>query len=58
MGGCEGAMENSNVASNLVYQRKLKGYTQEKLADKTSVTVRRIQRIEKGEVKPQLLQLS
>jgi uncharacterized Tic20 family protein/DNA-binding XRE family transcriptional regulator len=47
-------MENSNVASNLVYQRKLKGYTQEKLADKTSVTVRTIQRIEKGEVKPQL----
>jgi len=47
-------MQNRSVAKNLVYQRKLKGCTQEALADKTSVTVRTIQRIEKGEVNPQL----
>lgn len=47
-------MENQTVGKNLVYQRKLKGYTQEKLSEKTQVTVRTIQRIEKGDVNPQL----
>lgn len=47
-------MENQSLSKNLVYQRKLKGYTQEELAEKTSVTVRTIQRIEKGEVNPHL----
>ena len=47
-------METQSVAKNLVYQRKLKGYTQEHLSEKTQVTVRTIQRIEKGEVNPHL----
>lgn len=47
-------MENPSLAGNLVYQRKLKGYTQEELSEKTKVTVRTIQRIEKGEVNPHL----
>lgn len=47
-------MENQFLSKNLVYQRKLKGYTQEELAEKTSVTVRTIQRIEKGDVSPHL----
>lgn len=47
-------MENQSLPKNLVYQRKLKGYTQEVLAEKTTVTVRTIQRIEKGEVNPHL----
>ena len=47
-------MENSSIAKNLVYQRKLKGYSQEELSDKTQVTIRTIQRIEKGEVSPHL----
>ena len=47
-------METQSIAKNLVYQRKLKGYTQEQLSEKTQVTVRTIQRIEKGEVNPQL----
>ena len=48
-------METQNsVASNLVYQRKLKGFTQKDLSEKTNVTVRTIQRIEKGETEPHL----
>lgn len=47
-------MENQSVGKNLLYYRKLKGQTQESLADKTQVTVRTIQRIEKGEVNPHL----
>ena len=47
-------MKNASLAENLVYQRKLKGYTQEDLSDKTTVGVRTIQRIEKGEVQPHL----
>jgi transcriptional regulator with XRE-family HTH domain len=37
-----------------VYQRKLKGYTQEELSEKTQVTIRTIQRIENGDVNPHL----
>lgn len=47
-------MEEQSVAKNLIYQRKLKGYSQEELSEKASVTVRTIQRIEKGEVNPHL----
>ena len=47
-------METQSISKNLVYQRKLKGYTQEELSEKTQVTVRTIQRIEKGEVTPHL----
>tara|TARA_R110002073_G_scaffold57778_4_gene146776 strand:- start:203562 stop:205325 length:1764 start_codon:yes stop_codon:yes gene_type:complete len=47
-------MEPQSIAKNLVYQRKLKGYTQEELSERTQVTIRTIQRIEKGAVHPQL----
>lgn len=47
-------MKQETLSDNLVYQRKLKGYSQEDLADKSSVGVRTIQRIEKGDVQPHL----
>ena len=47
-------METRSIAKNLIYQRKLKGYTQEELSVRTQVTVRTIQRIEKGDVTPHL----
>jgi len=47
-------MKNKSLSENLIYQRKLKGYTQENLSDKTTVGVRTIQRIEKGDVQPHL----
>ena len=47
-------METQSIAKNLVYQRKLKGYTQEELSEKTQVTIRTIQRIENGYVNPHL----
>lgn len=47
-------MKQTSLSENLVYQRKLKGYTQEDLSDKTTVGVRTIQRIEKGETQPHL----
>ncbi|WP_084625579.1 serine hydrolase [Salinimicrobium xinjiangense] len=46
--------EKNKLAENLVYQRKLKGLTQKELSDRTNVTVRTIQRIEKGETDPHL----
>ena len=45
-------MTKNSLSENLIYQRKLKGLTQEQLSDKTTVTVRTIQRIEKGDVQP------
>ena len=47
-------MKQQTLSENLLYQRKLKGLTQEELSDKTTVGVRTIQRIEKGEVQPHL----
>lgn len=47
-------MKRPTLKENLLYQRKLKGYTQDELADRTTVGVRTIQRIEKGEVHPHL----
>lgn len=47
-------MENHSIGNNLIYQRKLKGYSQAELSAKTAVTVRTIQRIEKGDVNPHL----
>ncbi len=47
-------MKQQTLKENLLYHRKLKGLTQEELADKTTVGVRTIQRIEKGEVQPHL----
>lgn len=47
-------MKEQTLKENLVYHRKLKGYTQDELSDKSSVGVRTIQRIEKGDVQPHL----
>lgn len=47
-------MKQQTLKENLLYQRKLKGLSQEELSDKTTVGVRTIQRIEKGEVQPHL----
>jgi len=47
-------MKQQTLKENLLYQRKIKGYTQDELSEKTSVGVRTIQRIEKGEVQPHL----
>ncbi|MGB1307930.1 MAG: DUF4870 domain-containing protein [Oceanihabitans sp.] len=47
-------MKQQTLKENLLYQRKLKGYTQDQLSEKTTVGVRTIQRIEKGEVQPHL----
>ncbi len=47
-------MKTKTLSENLIYQRKLKGLTQEDLSDKTTVGVRTIQRIEKGDVQPHL----
>ena len=47
-------MKQETLKGNLLYQRKLKGYSQEELSDKSTVAVRTIQRIEKGDVQPHL----
>lgn len=47
-------MKQQTIRENLLYQRKLKGFTQDQLSEKTTVGVRTIQRIEKGEVQPHL----
>jgi uncharacterized Tic20 family protein len=47
-------MKNKTLKENLLYQRKLKGYTQDELSERTTLGVRTIQRIEKGEVQPHL----
>lgn len=47
-------MKQQSIRENLSYQRKLKGLTQDQLSEKTTVGVRTIQRIEKGEVQPHL----
>lgn len=47
-------MKPKTIKENLLYQRKLKGLTQNQLSEKTTVGVRTIQRIEKGEVQPHL----
>lgn len=47
-------MKKQSLKDNLIYQRKLKGFTQDELAEKTTVGVRTIQRIEKGDVQPHL----
>lgn len=47
-------MKTKTIGKNLVYQRKLKGYTQDELSEKSTVAIRTIQRIEKDEVNPQL----
>lgn len=43
-------MDNQSLAERLIYHRKCKGFSQEKLSHETNVTVRTIQRIENAEV--------
>lgn len=47
-------MKTHTIKDNLLFQRKSKGFTQEELSEKSTVAVRTIQRIEKGEVQPHL----
>ena len=47
-------MNHATLSESLIYQRTLKGYSQEELAHLSSVGIRTIQRIEKGEVNPHL----
>ena len=47
-------MKQQSIRENLLYHRKLKGFTQDQLSEKTTVGVRTIQRIEKGDVQPHL----
>jgi uncharacterized Tic20 family protein len=47
-------MNNQTLGKQLKYQRTLKGFTQEKLAEESTVGIRTIQRIEKEEVTPHL----
>lgn len=50
-------MEKSSIAKKIIHYRKLKGITQETLAEATGLNVRTIQRIEAGEVDPRLYTL-
>ena len=50
-------MDKSSIARKIIHFRKLKGITQETLAEITGLNVRTIQRIESGEVDPRLYTL-
>ena len=50
-------MEKTAIAKKIIHFRKLKGITQETLAEVTGLNVRTIQRIESGEVDPRLYTL-
>jgi len=50
-------MDKSSIARKIIHFRKLKGITQENLAEITGLNVRTIQRIESGEVDPRLYTL-
>jgi uncharacterized Tic20 family protein len=50
-------MDKTAIAKKIIHCRKLKGITQETLADATGLNVRTIQRIEAGEVDPRLYTL-
>ena len=50
-------MDKSSIARKIIHFRKLKGITQESLAEFTGLNVRTIQRIESGEVDPRLYTL-
>jgi uncharacterized Tic20 family protein len=50
-------MDKSAIAKKIIHYRKLKGVTQETLAEVTGLNVRTIQRIESGEVDPRLYTL-
>lgn len=50
-------MDKISIAKKIVHYRKLKGMTQETLAEMTGLNVRTVQRIEAGEVDPRLYTL-
>lgn len=50
-------MDKLSIAKKIIHHRKLKGVTQETLAELTGLNVRTIQRIEAGEVDPRLYTL-
>ncbi|MBL4655960.1 MAG: helix-turn-helix domain-containing protein [Bacteroidia bacterium] len=50
-------MDKNFISEKIIYYRKLKGLTQEELAEKTELSTRTIQRIESGEVDPRLYTL-
>ncbi len=50
-------MDKITIAKKIVHYRKLKGITQEALAELTGLNVRTVQRIEAGEVDPRLYTL-
>jgi uncharacterized Tic20 family protein len=50
-------MDKTAIAKKIIHCRKLKGITQETLAETTGLNVRTIQRIEAGEVDPRLYTL-
>ncbi|HYC87550.1 MAG TPA: helix-turn-helix domain-containing protein [Chryseosolibacter sp.] len=50
-------MDKSTIAKKIIHFRKIKGVTQEHLAEATGLNVRTIQRIEAGEVDPRLYTL-
>jgi transcriptional regulator with XRE-family HTH domain len=50
-------MDKTVIAKKIIHYRKLKGITQEALAEVTGLNVRTIQRIESGEVDPRLYTL-
>ena len=50
-------MDKTTVAKKIIHFRKLKGITQEALADVSGLNIRTIQRIESGEVDPRLFTL-
>ena len=50
-------MEKTTAAAKIIHYRKLKGMTQETLAELTGVNIRSIQRIEAGDVNPRLFTL-
>lgn len=50
-------MDKTSIAKKIIHFRKLKGITQESLAEITGLNVRTIQRIESGEVDPRLYTL-
>jgi serine-type D-Ala-D-Ala carboxypeptidase/endopeptidase len=50
-------MDLNFSSEKLITQRKLKGLSQDKLAEKAGINIRTLQRIEKNEVKPQLYTL-
>ncbi len=50
-------MDKTSIAKKIIHFRKLRGVTQEILAEATGLNVRTIQRIESGEVDPRLYTL-